>query len=67
MSFFSGDGMIDSMKATFDLAFNQMDYKNGAFRGLVNASTPPVDSLNILLASTLVTEQEKEKVFRPWK
>lgn len=71
MSFYtnvsSERGMIAAIQATFDKALNTAGYKGGAFRGLTNASTPPLDVLNILLASELVTEQEKAKAFRPWK
>jgi hypothetical protein len=58
--------MISAMRAIFDKALNKDGYTDNAFRRLINSGTPPLDSLNILLASHLVTE-EKNKAFRPWK
>jgi hypothetical protein len=59
--------MISAVRAVFDKALNKDGYKDNAFHCLINSGTPPLDSLNILLASHLVTEEEKNKAFRPWK
>jgi hypothetical protein len=52
---------ISAMRAIFDKASNKDGHKNNAFRSLINSGTPSLDALNILLASNLVTEEEKNK------
>jgi hypothetical protein len=59
--------MVSAMRATFDKALNKDGYKDNAFRGLINIGRPPLDPLNILPVSNLVTKEEKNKAFRPWK
>ncbi len=63
----SYQGILTSVQQTFDIGLNEQNYKGGAFRGLFNASSPPLEVLNTLIASKIVTEEEKTKAFRPWR
>jgi hypothetical protein len=63
----SAEAVLHGMQLDFDIWINRYEYKSGAFKGLINTSTPLVQTLDLLLASGEVTEDEKIKAFRPWK
>ena len=58
---------ILSMQEDLHHNLNRYEYKGGAFKGLTNAYTSPLEVLNLLLASDLITEDGKTKGLRPWK
>ncbi len=50
-----------NQRSTFHHAVHHRNYKDGAFKSEITASTDVLDTINIFLASPLTTEWEKDK------
>ena len=50
--------MLDAWQETFAIAANENDFKNGAFKSTIKASTHPLEAVNIFLGSKLFSQDE---------
>jgi len=59
--------MKQAMCDTFLQAVEQENFKNGALRGQITEDTSFEEAINVFLASSAVTDSEKEQYFRPMR
>ena len=54
--------MLDAVKHTIYLGVGRYNFKGGVFRGIIQVDTEPLVSLQILINSLFLTEDEKNKI-----